>query len=176
MEVKVIGNKQTTHQCIHCLRRNGVNTLENGSSVKKIMNSTRPVNKPSMPRSDKPTFLQLDMLARGHGCSKGFQIKILRFSGWLWRRSKGKRYKRTSHTRVELEVELNATRKKKNEVLVNRVTTVETENENLRNCVESIEAEMGKFKDWISNVNSPTLVFNAINICINASMWLILFR
>ncbi|KAJ8424927.1 hypothetical protein Cgig2_021934 [Carnegiea gigantea] len=53
------------HQCIHCLRRNSVNTLGNGSRVKKITNSTRLGNKPSMPRSDKPTFLQPGMLARG---------------------------------------------------------------------------------------------------------------
>ena len=31
---------------------------------------------------------------------------------------------------------------KKNEVLVDRVTTVETENENLRNRVEFVEVEM----------------------------------
>lgn len=31
------------------------------------MNSTRPGNKQSMPRSDKPTFLQPGMLARGRG-------------------------------------------------------------------------------------------------------------
>jgi len=55
-------------------------------------------------------------------------------------------------------VELNATRKK-NEVLVDRVTTVETENESLRNRVEAVEAEMGQFKDWVSkqlNINIPS--------------------
>ncbi|KAJ8445927.1 hypothetical protein Cgig2_009856 [Carnegiea gigantea] len=63
-----------------------------------------------------------------------------------------------SCTRVELEVELNATRKK-NEVLVDRVTIVETENESRRNRVEAVEAEMGKFKDWVSkqlNINIPS--------------------
>ncbi|KAJ8427495.1 hypothetical protein Cgig2_028166 [Carnegiea gigantea] len=48
---------------------------------------------------------------------------------------------------------------KKNEVLVDRVTTVETENESLRNRVEAVEAEMGKFKDWVSkqlNINIPS--------------------
>ncbi|KAJ8432494.1 hypothetical protein Cgig2_003571 [Carnegiea gigantea] len=49
---------QAKHHCIHCLRRNGVNTSGNGSSVKKIINSMRPGNKPSMPRSNKPIFLQ----------------------------------------------------------------------------------------------------------------------
>jgi len=55
-------------------------------------------------------------------------------------------------------VELSATRKK-NKVLVDRVTTVETENESLRNCVEAIEAEVGQFKDWVSkqlNINIPS--------------------
>ncbi|KAJ8430959.1 hypothetical protein Cgig2_003543 [Carnegiea gigantea] len=62
---------------------------------------------------------------------------------------KAKDIRGPSRTRVELEVELNATREK-NEVLVDCVTTVETENENLRNRVESLEAEMGKFKDLVS--------------------------
>ena len=62
---------------------------------------------------------------------------------------KAKDIKGPSCARVELEVELNGTRKK-NEAIVDRVTTVETENENLRNRVEFIEAEMGKFKDWVS--------------------------
>ncbi|KAJ8444592.1 hypothetical protein Cgig2_013871 [Carnegiea gigantea] len=63
-----------------------------------------------------------------------------------------------SRTRVELEVELNATRKK-NKVLVGHVTTVKTENESLQNRVEAVEAEMGKFKDWVSkqlNINVPS--------------------
>ena len=56
----------------------------------------------------------------------------------------------SSHTRVELEVELNAIRKKKWSSLVNRAATVETENENLWNHVESVEAEMRKSNDWVS--------------------------
>ena len=55
-------------------------------------------------------------------------------------------------------MELNATRKK-SEVLVDRVTTVETENESLRNRVEPVEAEIGQFKDWVSkqlNINIPS--------------------
>ncbi|KAJ8429683.1 hypothetical protein Cgig2_004482 [Carnegiea gigantea] len=69
---------------------------------------------------------------------------------------KAKYIRGPSCTAVELEVELNAVRKK-NEVLVDRVTTVETENENLRNCVESVEAEMGKFKDWASKQLNITI-------------------
>ncbi|KAJ8430920.1 hypothetical protein Cgig2_015402 [Carnegiea gigantea] len=56
---------QANYQCILCLRRNGVDTLGNASSVKKIKNSMRSRNKPSMPSSDKPTFLRPHMLARG---------------------------------------------------------------------------------------------------------------
>ncbi|KAJ8426760.1 hypothetical protein Cgig2_027232 [Carnegiea gigantea] len=73
---------------------------------------------------------------------------------------KAKDIRGPSRTRVELEVELNATRKK-NEVLVNHVTTVETENESLRNRVEAVEAEMGKFNDWVSkqlNINISSYV------------------
>ncbi|KAJ8429326.1 hypothetical protein Cgig2_025562 [Carnegiea gigantea] len=48
--------------------------------------------------------------------------------------------------------------RKKNGVLVDRVTTVKAENENLWNHVESVEAEMGKLKDWVSkwlNITIP---------------------
>ncbi|KAJ8439187.1 hypothetical protein Cgig2_029725 [Carnegiea gigantea] len=61
-----------------------------------------------------------------------------------------------SHTRVKLEVELNATRKK-NEVLIDRVTTVKVKNKNLRNCTESVEAKMGKFKDCVSKQLNITI-------------------
>lgn len=71
---------------------------------------------------------------------------------------KAKYIRAPSRTRVELEVELNAARKKK-EVLVDHVTRVKIGNENLRNRVESVEAEMGKFKDWIpsfANIKNGT--------------------
>lgn len=51
-------------------------------------------------------------------------------------------------TRVELEVELNATRRK-NEILIDRLATIEAENEKLQNRVESVETEMMKIKDLV---------------------------
>ncbi|KAJ8431028.1 hypothetical protein Cgig2_019351 [Carnegiea gigantea] len=81
-----------------------------------------------------------------------FQDSVVGYGGGV----KAKDIRGRSHTEVELEVELNATRKK-NEVLVDCVTTVKTENENLRNRVESIEAKMGKFKDWVSSQLNITI-------------------
>ena len=51
-------------------------------------------------------------------------------------------------TRVEREVELNATRRK-NEGVIDRLATVEAKNENLQNCMESIETEMMKIRDLV---------------------------
>ncbi|KAJ8444262.1 LOW QUALITY PROTEIN: hypothetical protein Cgig2_024588 [Carnegiea gigantea] len=50
--------------------------------------------------------------------------------------------------RAELEVELNATRRK-NEVLTDCLATVEAKNEKLQNSVESVETEMMKIKDLV---------------------------
>ncbi|KAJ8432745.1 LOW QUALITY PROTEIN: hypothetical protein Cgig2_011668 [Carnegiea gigantea] len=63
-------------------------------------------------------------------------------------------------TRAELEVELNVTRRK-NEVLTDRLATVEAENEKLQNRVESVETEMMKIKDLVFqqfNTRPPSML------------------
>ncbi|KAJ8422677.1 hypothetical protein Cgig2_025366 [Carnegiea gigantea] len=62
-------------------------------------------------------------------------------------------------TRTELEVELNAIRRK-NEVLTDCLATVEAENEKLQNRVESVETEMMKIKDLVFqqfNTHPPSI-------------------
>ena len=65
-------------------------------------------------------------------------------------------------TRAELEVELNAARRK-NEVLTDRLTTVEAENEKFQNRIESVEMELMKVKEFMAqqfNTRPPSTSCN----------------
>ncbi|KAJ8446142.1 hypothetical protein Cgig2_000939 [Carnegiea gigantea] len=73
-----------------------------------------------------------------------FRSQVLSLRGGV----KPKDVRGSYSTRAELEVELNATRKK-NEVLTDRLATVEAENEKLQNCIESVETEMMEIKDLV---------------------------
>ncbi|KAJ8432978.1 hypothetical protein Cgig2_022622 [Carnegiea gigantea] len=72
------------------------------------------------------------------------QMEVLGLGGGV----KPKDVRGSYSTRAELEVELNVTRRK-NEVLIDHLATVEAENEKLQNRVEPVETEMMKIKDLV---------------------------
>ncbi|KAJ8433194.1 LOW QUALITY PROTEIN: hypothetical protein Cgig2_004326 [Carnegiea gigantea] len=73
-------------------------------------------------------------------------VKISKSSTWPCGRSNAKRCKGSYSTRIELEVELNATTGK-NEVLTDCLAAIEAENEKLQNCMELVDSGMMKIKD-----------------------------